>query len=218
MQFRQTSFRTLDQILIDCANGVRGRDSYFVDNENVNHSLCLTAEWRICEQYLYLRENGIKFFYHFTDARNLDSIGRMGGLYSRRYLHEQNNRHTVYNGSDASWSLDQYLGIDDDVHLSFCHRHPMGYRLTQEGHQLVILKISLDVLTLNCRFSDRNAVARGAVYGSGMRGLRNVHLAATQVQRMRRDHEEFGFRQAEVMVPRHIPLEMILNMDNPEFY
>lgn len=66
--------------------------------------------------------------YHFTDERNLESIDKMGGLYSWRYL----DNHAVdyfRGGNELSRKCDISNGVDNDVSLGFIRNHPMLFTL-----------------------------------------------------------------------------------------
>ena len=84
------------------------------------------------------------YLYHFTDARNLDSI-RKYGLLPWCTL-EKNNLPYVPGASPDSHKLDSKKGWQDYVRLSFCKHHPMGKKNTYKNSKIVILKISPKIL------------------------------------------------------------------------
>ena len=161
-----------------------------------------------------LSENAIYYFYHFTSRKNIASIRRNGGLYSWQYLKSHNIYIPVQGGGELSQGLDQYNGLADYVHLSFCKDHPMAYRHIQNGEDIIVLKISTDVATLEgTKFSDMNAVDSRSRCSLGLRGLSQVNFEATKEKYLRNDDPLFKYKQAEILVKTHVPLKYILNID-----
>lgn len=164
----------------------------------------------------HLANNQITYFYHFTSRKNLALIKQRGGLYSWRHLERQSWSIPVAGGDSLSRQLDSKYGLDDYVRLSFCEDHPMSFRLRQKGEDIVLLLISPKVAQLSgVLFSDRNAADKSHKRDGGMIGLRLVDIAATKRRYLSKTDPDFGPHQAEVMVPRHVDLKYILNIDNP---
>lgn len=164
----------------------------------------------------HLANNQITCFYHFTSRKNLSLIKQRGGLYSWRHLERQSWSIPVAGGDSLSRQLDSKYGLDDYVRLSFCEDHPMSFRLRQKGEDIVLLLISPEVAQLSgVLFSDRNAADKSHKHDRGMIGLRLVDIAATKRRYLSKTDPDFGPHQAEVMVPRHVDLKYILNIDNP---
>lgn len=164
----------------------------------------------------YLTSNGIRYLYHFTDRRNLDSIRRNGGLYSWYYCENHDISIPYPGGGEQSRNLDRWHGLQDYVRLSFCDDHPMAYRLKQDGYNLVLLRIKIDVALLEeTLFSDINAADGAHHHGRTMDDLRRVDLSATQQHYVSSSSPIFKKHQAEVLVKTFIPLEYIENIDNP---
>ena len=162
-----------------------------------------------------LLRNGIKCFYHFTDRANIESIRRNGGLYSWHYLKSHGIQIPNQGGTPFSEELDKRYGLQDYVRLSFCKSHPMAYRKMQEGANIVVLKISLDVATFRyTMFSDMNATDSLHSQGGDLAALQKIRFAATQREYVRHDDADFKYLQAEVMVKTFIPLQYIENINN----
>lgn len=162
----------------------------------------------------YLRKNGITCLYHFTSRRNLESIRRHGGLYSWWYLDCHNISIPCAGGNEFSHNLDRYQGLHDYVRLSLCADHPMAYRLKQSGEDLVVLRISLDVVGLkDTLFSDMNATDSLHHHGGSFEDLKRINLPATQRRYVRRDDPDFKHLQAEIMPKTFIPARYILNLN-----
>ena len=93
----------------------------------------------------------------------------------------------------------------------------MSWRLKQRGSDLVLLKIKNDVaLFSDTLFSDINVADGGHHHGGSFRDLQNVDIRATRRHYVRKDDPDFKKHQAEVMVKTFIPLEYIVNINNPE--
>ena len=161
-----------------------------------------------------LYNNKITCFYHFTSRKNIVSICQHGGLYSWHYLKAHQIDIPLQGGGELSQGLDRYKGVADYVHLSFCENHPMAYHLIQEGEDIVVLKISTDVALLDgTMFTDMNAVDSQCSCAAGLEGLQKVNIAATKEKYLSSDNPLFKYKQAEILVKTHIPLEYILNID-----
>lgn len=161
-----------------------------------------------------LRENNVRVFYHFTDRKNLKSIKELGGLYSWYYLKTHNISIPNQGGNSFSQSRDQRFGLQDYVRLSFCEDHPMAYRKRQEGADIILLKISIDVAEFESTlFTDANASSDNFNKGSNVSALRMVNFKATRERYMRHDDPGFGYKQAEILIKTFLPAKYILNLN-----
>lgn len=158
----------------------------------------------------HLTSNGVRYFYHFTDRRNLDSIKKQGGLYSWRYCEDHGITIPYPGGDGTSRSLDSYHGLSDYVRLSFCTDHPMKWVLEQKGYNMVLLRVKIDVACLEgTLFSDINATDSNHRHGGTLDDLNRVNIPATQENYVSKTSPIFKQHQAEVMVKTFIPLEYI---------
>ena len=174
----------------------------------------LKENWRDIKQYL--EENGVKFFYHFTDIRNIKSIKDNGGLFSWKYCEEHGIKIPSQGGNELSKQLDKKYNLEDYVHLSFCSDHPMMYRLKQQlaetgvKPQIGLLKFSIDVACIKSTlFSDMNAADKNHHHGGTIEDLKMVKIPATKMLYLKNDNENFHYHQAEVMVKTFIPKKFI---------
>lgn len=173
----------------------------------------LKDNWRDFKDIL--NQNGIRYLYHFTDKSNIISIKRHGGLLSWHYCHTHNITIPYQGGDCKSQELDLEFGLEDYVRLSFCEDHPMAYRLKQEGRNIVILKIKIDVAFLrDTLFSDMNAADKRHTHGKSLECLKMVNFDATRMRFLRNDDPNFKPHQAEVMVKTFVPKTFILNLDS----
>ena len=165
----------------------------------------------------YLRENGIIYFYHFTDRRNLASIRQRGGLYSWEDCRKKGIDIPYAGGNETSRSLDRRYGLGEYVRLSFCDDHPMAHGLKLQGRDQVLLKVKIDVAELESTlFSDINATDNNCAFGPGLQYLRRVDMTAVKQHFVKKDSPDFKKHQAEVLVKHFVPLDMIINIDHPD--
>lgn len=185
---------------------MEGHECLLVENENI-----LSEQDSIKN---VLRQNNITFFYHFTSRKNIASIKKYKGLYSWQYLKKHEINIPVQGGGELSQDLDRFNGVADYVHLSFCESHPMAYHHKQAGEDMVVLKISTQVALLDdTKFSNMNAVDSKCQCEQGLKGLKLVNFDATKEKYLTNDDPLFKFKQAEILVKTHVPLEYILNID-----
>ena len=164
----------------------------------------------------YLQSRGVVYFYHFTDRSNIASIKTQGGLYSWKYCTEHSINIPKAGGDTLSRSLDARYNLGDYVRLSFCSDHPMAYRLQQNGYDLVLLRIKVDVAWFEgTLFSDMNATDSSHSHGATLVDLERVDISATQECYVSSTSSSFKKHQAEVLVKRFVPIEYIENIDNP---
>lgn len=165
----------------------------------------------------YLKDNGIDYFYHFTERDNIESIKKNGGICSLKYclLHaievSTKGDMTVLRDTDASYDLEDY------ARLSFCKRHPLIKKRQQAGADLVLLKIKKDIAwKYGSLFSDRDAAQPYHQQGGSIEDLSKVRISAIRKTDLEEWDQDYYFNQAEVMVKSIIPIEYIVNIDDPE--
>lgn len=188
---------------------------------NEQHAIPLSVKTRVQKQNAqlfkeYLEENNVRFLFHFTDRQNVESIKKNGGLFSWKYCEEHNIQIKNAGGDETSRFLDTKHKLEDYVRLSFCTDHPMAWRLKQNGSSLVLLKIQADVAWLQgTLFSDINAADNAHHHGPSLDDLKRVDINATRMHYLTNTSEFFKKHQAEVLVRTHVPLEYIVNIDDP---
>lgn len=170
------------------------------------------SNWQDFDQVL--QENGITTLYHFTDRANIPSIKSYGGLFSWHYCDTNNILIPKTGGDSLSRGLDKRHRLHDYVRLSFCSDHPMQYRLSQSGYNLIVLEVSIDVVFFeNTRFSDINAADNEHQQGTTIDDLKRVRFSATKKSYLRKNDPDFKHHQAEVMVQTCIPIKYITNIN-----
>lgn len=161
-----------------------------------------------------LEEQQIEYLYHFTSRRNLTGINEYGGLISWATCEKQGIQIPVAGGNDMSRYLDIHYGLQDYVRLSFCDDHPMMYKLLKEGHDMVLLKIKVDVAFWeDTLFSDMNATDRDHSCGGQLQDIMKLNFNAIKNNLIDKDDKDFKFHQAEILVKTCIPKEFIVNID-----
>lgn len=186
------------------------------EEQNRLYSLSHTSKANASEFRSYLNNNGITYLYHFTDQRNIASIISNRGLFSWKYCEEHNITIPNPGGGEESRYLDSRHNLEDYVRLSLCDDHPMAWRLKQQGANLVLLKIKVDVAWLQgTLFSDINAADNNHHHGATMADLRRIDINATKQHFVSSSDPIFKKHQAEVLVKTYIPLEYIVNINSP---
>ncbi len=164
----------------------------------------------------YLNANKIKYFYHFTDRRNIDSIKKYGGLLSWQYCVNNGIIIPKPGGDDLSRNLDTYNGLSDYVRCSFCRDLPMMHTLFERGYDLVLLRIDASVACFEgTLFSNMNATDNQHQHGELLRDLKKVNLDAVYSTYVGKYDDYFKLHQAEVLVKTFIPIRYI---SFPDFF
>lgn len=163
----------------------------------------------------YLLDNGIEYFYHFTERENIENIKKNGGICSLKYclLHaievSTKGDMTVLRDTDASF------GLEDYARLSFCEKHPLIRKRQEAGADLVMLKVKIDIAwRFGTLFSDRDA-ALPHRHGESIDDLKRVKLDAVRKSNLEEWNPDYTYNQAEVMVKSIVPIDYIVNLDDP---
>lgn len=162
----------------------------------------------------FLKSKGIYFFYHFTDRKNLQSIKKLGGLYSWNYLESNNLNYVNSGGNQESRSLDRRRNLQDYVRLSFSDNLPMKWHREQEGYDIVLLKISLSIINDDMLVSDINATDTNCNFSNGYKGLDIVDYQAVKKGICYRTDPLFKKKQAEILIKSKVPSEYIINLNS----
>ncbi len=164
-----------------------------------------------------LLDNQVTKLYHFTDYSNLESIRKLGGLYSWDFMVKNKHRINAAAGDPLSRMLDARYGLQNYVRTSFCSNHPMMHIAKKDGRidNPVLLEIDPVVATFSdTLFSDKNATSKDHQQGGSIEDLKRIRFYSC----MQADHfdlceEERPFYQAEVMVKEFIAAKYILNLN-----
>jgi hypothetical protein len=160
-----------------------------------------------------LADHHIHVLYHVTDRANLDSIKKLGGLYSWWYCGANGIVIARSVANDLSRTLDRRKGLEDYVRLSFSSCSPMMDLAKHEGRLVdpCTLEISPEVIFWGqTMFSNMNATATSARIGSGIEDFKKIDFEI--VTSPYYSEENKSLYQAEVLVKTHIPLKFILNL------
>lgn len=160
----------------------------------------------------FIGDLGINALYHFTDERNHDMVKKHGLMSWKQLQCKELTGKVKPGGCAQSRATDKNKGLDDFVHLSFCQRHPMAFVATKEGriNNAVVFRIKPGVVDLpGVMFCDRNAArADGRVQG-GFEGLAKVRVKIMHGDYQSLSPEERTLYQAEVLVPQHVPAQLV---------
>ena len=93
----------------------------------------------------------------------------------------------------------------------------MAFRLKQNDYDLVLLKIKVDVASIDTTlFSDMNATDSNHHHGGSLEDLQRVNISATRANYLSSSDPLFKPHQAEVLVKTFVPLKFIVNIDDPD--
>jgi len=161
-----------------------------------------------------LKDNGIRCFYHLTAFKNLESIRRLGGLYSLYYMAEKGNARPITGGSEYSLRSDIESGAADYVHLSYCREHPMFKDRIRIKQLYCLLTIDIEVATWeDTIFTNMNALDSLCNAGIDADFLKQwVCFDAVKRKNVCENDLDYKPHQAEIMVRNNIPKEYILNL------
>ena len=166
------------------------------------------------ELFDIIKHKNIKALYHFTDSRNIPSIKSSGNIFSQEEV-KRNKLNVVYASTIESRTKDSSQGLSDFVRLSFVKNHPMMHTAMTCGriHKPQILEINPLVMLLpDVLISDQNALTKGAKIGASATDLMNVKFQLfTSNYLSLKDSMSKSYYQAEILVPKKIGNEMILN-------
>ncbi len=167
------------------------------------------------------RSHSVTAFYHFTDRRNLAKIREAGGLYSFAELRKRGIKVPAPGGNEWSHEADASKHMDRYVHLCFRPTHPMEYVARQEDRirDSIFLEIHPDILAIKgVQFSPDVANKSGVGTCAIAEAYKMIDF---EVLYTRTDWNDPTIQarlqraeKCEILVPDHIPLELIRNLPN----
>lgn len=189
------------------------RDSFIIPAPDFHrippNDVRLKPQWESFR--IVVNRHKIKWLYHFTDQANLQSIIRHGGLYSWHRCESLGIKIARPGGDSFSRTLDKAKGLEDHVRLSLSSNPPMLKSALASGRIVnpVILKVCPTVIYWRSTlFSDVNAAAGYAKIGRSFDVFLDIRfetaMGSGSVTGM-----DYRWRQAEVLVEGHVPLELI---------
>jgi hypothetical protein len=159
---------------------------------------------------------GITKLYHFTDAVNIPSIKKNGGIFSYEYCLENNIHIQRRGGNELSTMLDAEKNLQNYVRLSFVKEHPMLHVAKNDGRIVnpKIIEISLDIIYLNDNlFSNQNAAKKDVVADNTFEIFNSIKFNIFNKKYVELSSSEKSFYQAEVLVLKKVPLKYITNLN-----
>jgi hypothetical protein len=155
-----------------------------------------------------LRNQGIRYLYHFTDSDNLPSIKKSGLMSASELLSAAVP--SKMNSDETSRKLDTKANLGHFVRLSFCAKNPMMFVAKKEGRisNPVILRIKLEAVSRpGVMFSDCNATRHDAIISERPDVIRFDVVKAKScfaVPELLRH-----YYQAEILIPSPLPPHLI---------
>lgn len=171
-------------------------------------------DWKLYRKFL--KNNNIKFLYHFTDKSNLDSIIEFGGLYSLKYCIENDIIIKKPGGDSLSHKLDKAAHLDDYIRLGFTPNHPMMYYAMNDGRieNPVVLKLDIELIYWkDSKYSDSNATSKNSRKGDNFESISIIDFETLRnTDYLNAPIDKKKFFQAEVLVKKHIPIRFMKNI------
>lgn len=165
----------------------------------------------------YLKQKGINCFYHFTERNIISSIRKEGGILSYRQCLERGIVMPRTHDISKSRDIDAAFNLEDYVRVSFCRYLPKIDVRKLDDKDLVLLRISTEIAELDSTlFTNMEATCIEHEHGPTLDDLKKVNIEATQKKYCPEGDPDYWQYQSEVMVKGVIPIEFILNLDNPE--
>jgi hypothetical protein len=164
--------------------------------------------------------DAVRMLFHFTDRANLPSI-REHGLYSLAKLRKKGIKIAAPGGNELSHNLDEAGGLDKYVHLCFRSNHPMEFVARQDKRitDSIFLQIHPEVLYYDGVLFTDDVSNKAGVQTHSIEEARkfiDFEVLFTRTDwrdpavKRRLDQAE----KCEVLVPKHIPLDLIRNIPN----
>jgi len=220
-QYMHEHYESDSNALYDIANNGNYFLGFNITKHITEHEQYLIDVARKKTEYNYLdsilNDAGIEYFYHYTAKSNLPSIRENGGLYSWQYCQSHKLNVPIPGGSKETHALDEKYGLLNYVRLSICKDYPMAYVKKQQGIEVVVLKIRKDVaLAQETLFSDINAIDSNHIHGGEIQHFKNINIQNALSNYNALDNLGKKYHDAEIMVKECVPIEYIVNIDNPD--
>ncbi len=163
-------------------------------------------------------ESRFKGFFHFTDARNLESIEKYG-LLSAEQLARRAIKPEAPGGNNWSMEADQLAGMHRYVHLCFWDEHPMEWRAREDKRidKTKFLRINPEVLRIEgvmvtSDVSNKSGVAPMPLdTGFAPLDLQVIYTQMDWTDDSVKERMQTS-RKYELLIPDEVPLAMIENL------
>jgi len=161
----------------------------------------------------------IECVWHFTDKSNIESIKRLGGLFSFSELEKNGTLIPSPGGNVWSHDADKSQGMDKFVHLCFCRAHPMLFIAQEDGRitDPVWLQVDKDtILDPNVRFTPDVSNKVGVPILDHEAAKEQIDFEVIykytdwsdpEIQQRRQTAEK-----SEILVPQFVPIDKIRNI------
>lgn len=159
----------------------------------------------------FLAKNDITSLYHFTDAKNIESI-RKNGICSINRI-KKLSLNVNFASTSESRSIDASKNLADYVHLSYERENPMLFVALAEGrlYDYKILKVAVDVIFWKgTLFSNCNAAKKGAHISNSIDFFLSIPFYQFHNKRYDKYSPYKDLSMSEVLVKDCVPAEYIV--------
>lgn len=159
--------------------------------------------------------------WHFTDKSNIPPILQNDGLYCLGELQRMGVAIPAPGGNEWSHHADALKGVQEYVHLAFLDDHPMLYAAKQDGRlkEPVWLKINSSILLgTGVKFTNEVSNKAGVQLLTPEEAVQQIDFEVLFTYMDWKDPVIQARRRlalkSEILIPKHIPLKMILSEKN----
>lgn len=170
---------------------------------------------------IVLKKYNIEAIWHFTDESNIDSIKSNGGLLALGELQRRSLVIPTPGGNQWSHDADKYKGVHEYVHAAFLDDHPMLFAAKQDARitKPVWLKIDASIiLGDDVLFTNDVSNKAGIELLTAEQACEQIDFEVLFTYMDWKNPDIQARRRAalksEVLIPRQIPLNMILGKKN----
>ncbi len=155
----------------------------------------------------FIKKYNIKYFYHFTDINNLESI-RKYGLFSLSEIQIRGIYVAIFGGNEWSHNADSRFGVDKYVHLAFDTNHPMLYFAQKENriNNPIWLKINTNIIFKDGVKFTNDVANKFGITPYNINEIENyLDCKALLINPIWKSEEYQNARRSELLIPNHIP-------------
>lgn len=158
-----------------------------------------------------LFNRGVVFLYHFTHIANISGVIQQGGLLSWAEQERRDALAVRPGGNADSRSLARRSGDDDRISLSVAPNTPMfSLRMRDDAQHVVLIVNPAAADAPGVLFTSTNATANAHWRAEPPKGFAAINFKNATGPVDWTDPEWKRAVQAEILVPVHIPLDLIV--------
>lgn len=158
-----------------------------------------------------LLNRGVLFLYHFTHITNISGVVEQGGLLSWAEQERRGQLAVRPGGTSDSRSLARRNGDDDRISLSVSPNTPMfALRMREDSRHAILVMNPAAADTAGVLFTSTNATANSHWRAEPPKGFAAIDFTKATGPADWTDPDWKRAVQAEILVPVHIPLDLIV--------